>query len=224
MKNKLGQITFLLTCIFTILFVLVRIYTVWMLGIRFDGWNNIINMCLSIDDYAMIKIIGENFVVPIICFSVSLIYVIKIGQNKRISRFTYIIMAIAILVEIFFYIFTNINSYLNSVPILPLLFRSGFLLVFVLLYIDYTKNLFRKIIYVIAGYSFISTVIYMIMYYINNLTSIRQSVEMLQGLELICMYLGYLILPTLGLMVSGLVLCYILFPEKYLKSANQCIT
>lgn len=34
----------------------------------------------------------------------------------------------------------------------------------------------------------------------------------------IYIYLEYLILPILGLVVSGLVLGYILFPEKYLKT------
>lgn len=218
MKNKLGQITFFLTCIFIILFVLVRIYVVWIFGIRFDGWNNIIDMSLSNGNYTLIKMIGEYFVIPIICCIVSLIYVIKIGQNKKINRFTYIITAMAILVELFFYIFTNINSYLNGIPILPLLLRSGFLFAFVLLYIDYTKNLFRKNIFVIAVCSYITTVIYMVMRYINTLTSIRKSVEMLQGLEILIMYLDYLILPAFGLIVIGLVLCYILFPEKYLKS------
>ncbi len=221
MKNKLGQITFWLTCLFVLLFICVSICNVWILSIRFDGWNNIFDMCLSMGNYIMIKMIGENFVVPIISCIVSLIYVIKIGQNKKINRFVYIITAMAILVEMFFYIFSNINSYLNSVLILPFLLRSGFLFAFVLLYIEYTKNFFRKIIYVIVGGSFISSVIYMIMYYINIITSIRQNIEILHGLELLYMYLDYLILPALGLIVSGLILCYILFPEKYLKSENS---
>ncbi len=223
MKNKLRKITFLLTCIFTILFVWVRIYTVWMFGVRYDGWSNIIDMCLLMEDYVIVKTIGEYFVMPIICCIVSLIYVIKIGQSKRINRFVYIITAMAILVETLFYIFSNINSYLNSVPILPLLFRSGFLLAFVLLFIDCSKQLLRKMLYIVLGCSFVGTVIYMIMNYKNNLTSIMQSVEMLQGLEIIYMYLEFLILPVLGLIVSGLVLCYILFPEKYLKAANKHI-
>lgn len=218
MKNKLGQVTFLLSCVYAILFICVSICDVWVLSIRFDGWNNIIDMSLSAGIYAIIKMIGEPVVVPIICCIVGLIYIIKIGQNKKINRFTYIITAIAILVEMFVYIFTNINSYLNSVPILPLLFRCGFFLTFVLLYIDYTKNFLRKIIYVIVGCSFIGNVIYIIMYYINILTFIRQNVEMAQGLELIYMFLVCLILPVLGLIVCGLILCYILFPEKCLKS------
>ncbi len=220
MKNKLSKITLLLTCIFIILFVLVRIYTVWMLGVRFDGWNNIIDMCLLMEDYAIVKMIGENFVIPTICCIVSLIYVIKIGQSKRINRPVYIITTMAILVEMLFYIYSNINSYLNSVPILPLLFRSGFLLAFVLLFMDCSKQLLRKMIYIVLGCLFVGAVIYMIMDYKNNLTSIMQSVEMLQGLEKIYMYLETLILPVWGVIVSGLVLCYILFPEKYLISAN----
>ena len=223
MKNKFGQITFFLICIFIVLFVLVRIYAVWMFGIRFDGWNNIIDMSLSNGNYTLIKMIGEYFVIPIICCIVSLIYVIKIGQNKKINRFTYIITSMAILVEMFFYIFTNINGYLNGIPILPLLLRSGFLFAFVLLYTDYTKNLFRKIIIMIVVCSYITTVMYMAMRYINTLTAIRKSVDMLQGLEILIMCLDYLILPALGLIVIGLVLCYILFPEKYLKSENSVL-
>lgn len=220
MKNKLGQITFLLSCLYAILFICVSICDVWVLSVRYDGWDNIIDMCISTGIYAMIKMIGEYVVVPIICCIVSLIYVIKIGQNKKINRFIYIITALAILVEMFVYIYTNINSYLNSVPILPLLIRCGFFLTFVLLYIDYTKNFLRKIIYVIVGCSFIGNVVYMIMHYINILTPIRQIIETEQGLELIYIYLNYLILPALSLIVSGLVLYYILFPEKYLKSVK----
>ena len=204
--NKLGKVTFFLTCIFTILFVLVRIYAARMFGIRYDGWDNIIDMSRSIGNNALIKMIGEYFVIPIICCIVCLIYLIKIGQNKKINRFTYIITAMAILVEMFFYIFTNINS----VSVLPLLFRSGFLLAFVLLYIDYTKNLFRKIIYVIVTCPFIATVIYIIIHYINTLTPIRESVETLQGTEILFVYLDYLILPALGLIVSGAIILYII--------------
>ena len=55
MKNKLGQVTFLLSCVYAILFICVSICDVWVLSIRFDGWNNIIDMSLSAGIYAIIK-------------------------------------------------------------------------------------------------------------------------------------------------------------------------
>lgn len=191
-----------------------------MIGVRFDGWNNIVDMCLSMEDYAIVKTLGENFVMPIICCIVCLIYVLKIGKSKVINRLVYIITTMAILVEMLFYFYSNINSYLNSVPILPLLFRSGFLLAFVLLFINSSKQLLKKSLYIVLGCSFVGTVIYMVMAYKKNFTSIMQSAEMLQGLELVYFYLEFLILPALGLIVSGLILCYILFPEKFMKLVN----
>lgn len=112
------------------------------------------------------------------------------------------------------------NVVKNSVPILPLLFRSGFLLAFVLLFIDYSKQLLNKILYIVLGCSVVGAVIYKVVYYKHNLTIIMKSIEMSQGLETILMYLEYFIFPILSLIVSGLVLGYILFPEKYLKSTN----
>ena len=117
-----------------------------------------------------------------------------------------------------FFIIENLGSYHNSIPILPLLLRSGFFLGFVLLFIDYAKHSLKKILYFVLGCSFIGTGIYWMVGFKNRLAAIMQNTEMEQGLVNIYIYLEYLILPSLGLVVSGLVLGYILFPEKYLKT------
>ena len=61
----------------------------------------------------------------------------------------------------------------------------------------------------------------MIVGYKNSLTVIMQNIEMSQGLAAICVCLEYCILPILGLVVSGLVLGYILFPETYCVSDER---
>lgn len=219
-KTIWGKITFYLICVFVIMYILVKISTVWMLGVRFGGWNNIIDMCRSIGGYSTVKFISKNFIVPIICSTVCLIYVIEIGRSKIISRFVFGVTALALLVEMLFYILDNMNSYYNMVPFLPLLLKIGFFLAFVLFFTGYTTQLLQKILYVVLGCSFVGTAIYLITYYKHNLTSIIQNTESSQGIEIIYVYSEYFILPVLGLVVCGLVLCYILFPEKYFKTTN----
>lgn len=219
LKSKLGKITFLLLCVFIVLYVFMEICTVWMLGDRFDGWRNIIDMSLSGGTYVIIKIFGESFALPIISSIVCFIYLIEIRQGRRIHRFVFAVTALAILAEMLFFIITNLGSYLNSVPILPLLLRSGFFLGFVLLFIDYAKQSLKKILYFVLGCSFAGSVIYWMVGFKNGLASIMQNIEMERGLVSVYIYLESLILPILGLVVSGLVLGYILFPEKYFRKS-----
>lgn len=94
----------------------------------------------------------------------------------------------------------------------------SFFLGFVLLFIDYAKHSLKKILCFVLGCSFIGTGIYWMVGFKNGLADIMQNTEMEQGLVNIYIYLEYLILPILGLVVSGLVLGCILFPEKYLKT------
>lgn len=219
LKNKLGKITCLLLCVFIVLYFLIEICTVCMLGDRFDGWRNIIDMSLSGGAYVIIKIFGESFALPIICGIVCFIYLIEIRQEKRIHRFVFAVTALAIMVETLFFIITNLGSYHNSVPIFPLIFRGGFFLGFVLLFIDYAKQSLKKVLYFVMGCSFVGTLIYLMMSFKDSLTAIMQNIEMERGLVTIYIYLEYFILPILGLVVSGLVLGYILFPEKYFRKS-----
>lgn len=218
-KTFWGKITFLLACVFVIIYIFVKICNLWILGVTFEGWNNIIDMSLSIRGYGTVRIISENFVVPIICCIVCLIYIFEIGRNKLINRFVFVVTALAIFVEMLFYILDNINRD-NMIPFLPLLLRIGFFLAFVLFIMGGLKNYCKKILYVVLGCSFVGTAIYLVMHYKHNLTAIIQNTEYLQGIQIIYMYSEYFILPILGLVVCGLVICYTLFPEKYFKSAN----
>ena len=221
MKSKLRKITFWLLCVFIVLYAFTKICMVWELGNRFGGWRNIIDMSLSGGTYVIIKIFGESFALPIIYGIVCFVYLIEIKQKNRIRRYVSAVTALAILIEMLFFIIANLGSYHNSIPILPLLLRSGFFLGFVLLFIDYAKHSLQKILYFVLGCSFIGTGIYWIAGFKNGLAAIMQNTEMEQGFVTIYIYLEYLILPILGLVVSGLILGYILFPEKYFTKEYQ---
>lgn len=210
MKSKLRKITFLLMCIFMLMFSFVKIYTVRMLGEQFDGWNHIIDMSLSLGIQSLVKILGENFVMPIIYFIICLIYTIKIGRKQKINRFVYAITAVAILIEILFYML----SYYNNSPVSPLLHRIILLLAFILLLVDSFKQLPKKILYIAPTCSFAYTAVYLMIYYKDSISTIMQNAEGLQGLQLFCVYSQYFILPALGFIISGLVWCYVLFSEK----------
>lgn len=205
MKSKLSKITFLLMCIFILLFSFVKIYTVRMLGEQFDGWNHIIDMSLSLGSQSLVKILGENFVMPIISFIICLIYTIKIGRKQKINRFVYATTAVAILIEILFYM---LSSY-NKPPVFPLLHRIVLLLAFLLLFADSFKELPKKILYIAPVCSVAYTAVYLMIYYKNSISPVMQNAEGLQGLQLFCVYSQYFVLPALGFIISGLVWCYI---------------
>ena len=228
MKNTLGKSTFLLICISVILYIFITIASIWSLSVSFDGWGNIVNMSISMGmgNYFLVKMIGENFVIPFIVCMVSLWYLIVIGQGKRIERPVYMITALALLVEMIFFIYRMINSYYMqsseyyhySVPITQFIIRVGFLLAFILLFTDNSRQVLKKPIYLILGCSYAGAVAFLIISLKNSLSALLQYQETEQGLILLYGYTEDFLFPVVSILTCGLLIGYILFPERYLEA------
>ncbi len=218
-KTLLGKITFILACIFLFMYISGKIYAIWMVGNRLGGWDNLMNLSLSIGGYGTVKIISNNFIMPIIWSIIYAIYIFAIWKNKKIERFIFAVTALAISVEMVFYILDNLYGN-GIISFLPLLLRIGFLLAFIMLFMGWTKELLKKIVYAVLCGSYICTLAYVLILYIRNMTALIQMSNSSQGIMRVFEYAGYFMFPILELVVYALIISYILFPAKHFKSAE----
>ncbi len=228
MKNRLGKVTFVFICIFLAKCVFDIILS-WRLVYMMGDWDMIKAVIFSDGVISFLKALDNIFGVGnIICLAIALVYTMKIIQSKRINRFVYVFTALAILVDIFFdTIYWNEISGFGDVFVCVLLFllKCTCFISFILLFARYNNEKMKKTVRITLGCTYICTAIYFI---INGLIFLFFSVlsqyqyigDMISVSDVILWILGGVIWPIFVLIVGGLVLGYILFPEKYIKIEN----
>lgn len=228
MKNRLGKVTFVLLCIFLAKCAFDIILS-WRLVYMMGDWDMIKAVVFSDGVVSFLRSLDNPFCVGnIICLAIVLVYTIKIIQNKRINRFVYVFTALAILVDIFFdTIYWNEMSGFGDIFVCVLLFllKCFCFISFILLFARYNNEKIKKAVRITLGSTYICTAIYfiingLIFLFFRVLSQYQYIGDMISVSDVILWLLGGVIWPIFVLIVGGLVLGYILFPEKYIKIEN----
>ena len=229
MKNKLGKLTFGMLCSFLVLYIFYNIYSMFTflkimyeLSILSDIFNleNFLSEILGgFGGFRGICSLSFSFLIgPVICWLVALIYTIVIGLNKRVNITVYIITAVAILFNLFGAVLSN-----GLLPILKIVFiliLFAAFLTFILLCIFYKKNNMKKTMNIAIISVYCCAIVFEIINFLIEIASILINISYLNFNNVFSNLLWYGII-FISLIVGGLVLGYILFPEKYLKTEEQ---
>lgn len=225
MKSKLGKVTFVSLCAFLGLYALYIIFSILMF-LRLCNFDleYFFYFCNKMSILENVEMVHRWLAGPMICWSVFLIYAIIIAKGIRVKRFVYIITALAIFDNLLFIIIFD-TIYVNEFS--SIIFNIFFCLIliaytvcFVLLFADAKKHKMTKIIRITAVAAVVCLVVYDGVTFFS--ATVRQMLQMSQFnfdyiFGMLLSYASYSIL----LVVAGLVLGYILFPEKYLVTEEQ---
>jgi len=217
-KNVLGKTTFILACIFTLIFMATVSYNIWMLNNMFGGWDILIEMFASVGPVAIISLIFRNLILPIIYSVIFLIYIITLGRGKNIGIGTIALSIFVMTFEIAVAFFSTQIGAFYSLPIFSLINRCVLIYILILPLVNLYCPISKKFFSISAICSMACLTINMIFYYLRNLRALLQTVEYSEGVELFIACLGYLLLPMISLVTVGFLMGYIFFPEKYFKS------
>jgi len=144
-KSNLGKITMIMLSIFIVMFICTRVMAVWFAGIMFDSLDNFFKLSNEHGGLTTAKFVCELFVLPVIWTVICLIYILQIGRNKNINRVIYAGTIFAILAQVSFYLMDCL-SFDKKIAVEWVLILIGFLLSFIMLFVDYTKELKGKIV------------------------------------------------------------------------------
>ncbi len=218
MKNKLGKITFISLCAFLVLYGLYNLYAIVFLykTVNYD-LNMIIDGYKQMDFGSFINSIHNFYIGPMISWTMVLIYTIIIGKGKSPKPFVYLITALAIFDGLLFTILGGFLSlsYIRSIissAIISLIFIA-FIFVFLMLFFDYKKKKWSNAICITAVLVYIADVIYYFVFFIIDIFSVGISNVFMNMIA----YILYCGSWMIAIIIYGLVLGYILFPEKYIK-------
>lgn len=221
MKNKLGKLTFGILCSFLVVYVFYNIYSAVRYYKMMDAMNTIFHLFNEDELFGEIYAgtssqIFSMLIGPVICWLVALIYTVTIGSGKRVNRVVYIITALAVLSNLIFSYF-NVGSIL-SIVFLLIVFAAfvSIILLCVLhknLKMKKTMNITLIFVYGCAVfYEVINCIIKMLnLFVFSNRVGLSNLVDTM-------LYCGMIFV---SLIVAGLVLGYVLFPEKYMSVEEQ---
>ncbi len=228
MKNRLGKVTCVFLCIFLAKCAFDIILS-WRLVYMMGDWDMIKAVIFSDGVVSFLKALDNILCVGnIICLAIVLVYTMKIIQSKRINRFVYVFTALAILVDIFFdTIYWNEISGFGDAFVCVLLFllKCTCFISFILLFARHNNVKMKKIVSIILGCTYICAAIYFLIsctsFLFSAVLSQYQYIgDMISVSDVVLWICGGVIWPIFELIVGGLVLGYILFPEKYIKTKN----
>ncbi len=214
-KNSLGKITLVMLSVFTAVFIFTKICDIWSANNMFDGLANLFKYAKEYGGLTIAKFVCELFVLPIMWSVICVIYIMQIAGNKLANKSIYASTILAILVQVSCYVIdcVNVDKKISAVWVLLCI---GFSLSFIMLFMDCTKELSGKILYIILGCSLLGTTLLMIMGYKNSIPIIHQYLDETDFFGKVLVSI-YFIAPFFGVLSLILVCGYILFPEKYLK-------
>ena len=211
-KTLLGKVTFGLTCVCLCLFFAVKILDICGLGRSLGGFENMMKFFIEAykqgDGMTGLVFACKTFLLPIIWIWAGLLYILTIKSNRPIKEFVCLFSALAVFAEFLLLVAGNNRFFWQLAA------RCGFVIVFVLLFLELKKAGFRRWIYITFGLTYILTLVYVIRYMINVIRILSADA----GIELFYAALAYIIHPAVFLVVAVLVLGYILFPEKYMEA------
>lgn len=219
MKTKLGKVTFISLCAFLVLYALYSINSIVLLykTVNYD-WNMIIDIYKVMDFGSIINSIHNFYIGPMISWTMVLIYTIIIGKGKRPKPFLYLITALAIFDGLLFTILAGYLSLPYVISIISCVIASfifiAFIFAFLMLFFDYKKKKWSKAIYKTIVFTYIAQVTYFLAFMIINIFSIGISNVFKNFNVYTLLNYGSGIIAVI---IYGLVLGYILFPEKYMK-------
>ncbi len=202
-------------CIYTAVFICIKFLDVWTMSRSVDGLSNCFKYANEAGGAVLTKFICDYFVLPILWSVICIIYIIQLLCNKSANKAIYGSTIIAILAQVCFYI-VSCNIVDREISVVWVLICIGFFLSFSMLFMDWTKGLLGKVLYVILGCSLLGIVIHMIMGYKTNMSTIVQYFEN-EGfwIKVVCILDSSV--PLLGVIAMVLIMGYIVFPEKYFK-------
>lgn len=222
MKTTLGKVTSISLCAFLVLYAFYNVFSNIMLfkTTNYD-WDMYLDIYKTMNLGQRINFIHNWYVGPMISWTMVLIYTIIIGKGKRAKPVVYFITALAIFDGFLFVILNEFfsSSYMISIisTVMTSLIWIVFVYIFLMLFLDYKKKKWSKVICKTVVFAYIVRVIYFFVALIFNIFRV--------GISNLFMNLSDYILHYGSIMTSiiiyGLVLGYILFPEKYIKKEEQ---
>jgi len=208
-KTRLGKVTFVLVCVCLALFVTVKILDVWGLGRNLGGFHNMTRIIAITSGQGevmnVLLLLGKIFVIPVIWTLVGFFYVLGMKRCKPIKQGICLASALAVLAE-FILLAAGEGRYFWQ-----LMIRICFVIVFMLLFLEFKKSGFRRWIFITFGLTYTITLVYVIRYMINVIRVWDMNTAFYVSL-------AYILLPVVFLIVCVLALGYILFPEKYIEA------
>lgn len=225
MKNKLGKVTFASLCAFLGLYALYNIYGLWTLikmMISLELFSDLSNAS-NILDFMSLNIVINWFVGPMICWMVFLLYTIIIGRGKKVKPIVYIITASAILCDLIFGIVCSDIGYDFLSALFTVIFRAiscAYIVILILLFVNDKKDKLNKIIKITVISTYICALINEVAAFTYD--CLRQ-VIIFEEIDFnnICSIVLWHGNRFLVVVILGLVLGYILYPEKYLITEQQ---
>ena len=222
MKTKLGKVTFISLCAFLVLYAFYNVFSIIMLfkTVNYD-WDMYLDIYEMMNLGQRINYIHNWYVGPIISWTIVFIYTIIIGKGNRAKPVVYFITALAIFDG---FLFAILNEFLSSSYMISIIFTvmSSFILlvfvfVFLMLFLDYKKKKWSKVICNTVIFAYIGRVICFFVTFIFNIFRVGISNFFMNFSNFILHYGSIMI----AIIIYGLVLGYILFPEKYIKKEDR---
>ncbi|MBQ7765757.1 MAG: hypothetical protein IJ397_02810 [Lachnospiraceae bacterium] len=222
MKTKLGKLTFISLCAFLVLYAFYNIFSNIMLfkTINYD-WDMYLDIYEMMNWGQRINFIHNWYIGPMISWTMVLIYTIIIGKGNRANPVVYFITALAIFDG---FLFVILNEFLSSsymISIISTVMTSfiwiAFVFVFLMLFLDYKKKKRSKVICKAVVFAYIGRVIYFFVDFIFNIFRVGISGFLMNFSDYILHYGSIMI----AIIIYGLVLGYIIFPEKYIKKEDR---
>ncbi len=223
MKKMLGKVTFGLLCAFLVLYIFYNIYSLGAFFKIMGAEETFKYMFQSMNLMEMVCIIHNFFIGPLICWLIGLIYTIAIAQGKTVKRYIYLITALAIFDNLFFTIFPldNISGFFTVfLDILFGLVLIAYCVCFILLFLHNKKQISQKSICCAFKIIYICTFVYGMIGFVSDFVRqlfVLKEIVLYNVFNFILWHGMRLVLFILG----GLVLGYIFFPEKYIKTQEQ---
>jgi len=218
MKKKLGKLTFGMLCLFLVVYIFYNIYNLVCYYIMLKEMNVLLYMFTDMEFSTTCHLIFTSLIGPVICWFVALIYTVIIGRNRKVNCFVYIITALAILINLLGSSLSGGLSPVLNIMFILILFAA--FVSFILLCVFHKNQSMKKKMNITMISVYGCAFVYEIIYYIIEMVSLLVNKYYFDLANVVnsILYCGMIFI---SLIIGGLVLGYILFPEKYLKTEEQ---